>query len=216
MANAVRDCRHNTWIWLAVGFGASLGAGLASLAVPRHGNITLALAMSARVAFLFFWPAYVGGALTSLFGSVFAPLKEHSRDFGLAFAAAISVHLSFVACLCLAGHAPSTKTFIIFGTAAAFTYLLALLSIGRVRQALPPTFWPPIRFVAMNYIALAFLLDFKRFPMNDLRESLAYLPFATLAIIGPLLRFVAWVHDHLSWKLGRLIRPRGVRTLKNS
>jgi hypothetical protein len=99
------------------------------------------------------------------------------------------------------GHAPSRKTFIIFGTAAAFTYLLALLSIGRVRQALPPSFWPPIRFVAMNYIALAFLLDFKRFPLNDLRESLTYLPFATLAIIGPALRFAAWVQYHLSRKL---------------
>jgi hypothetical protein len=203
MANAVREGRQDTWIWMAAAFGASLGVGLASLALSGQRDITIALAMSARVAFLFFWPAYVGGALTSLFGSVFAPLKEHTRDFGLAFAAAISAHLSFVAYLCLLGHAPSTKTFIIFGTAAAFTYLLALLSISRVRQALQPTFWPPIRFVAMNYIALAFLLDFKRFPLNDLRESLAYLPFAALAIIGPVLRFAAWFHNHLSWKLGR-------------
>jgi hypothetical protein len=183
---------------MAAAFGASLGVGLASLALSSNRDITIALAMSARVAFLFFWPAYVGGALTSLFGSVFAPLKEHSRDFGLAFAAAISVHLSFVACLCLAGHAPSTKTFIIFGTAAAFTYLLALLSIGRVRQALPHSFWKPIRIVAMNYIALAFLLDFKRLHLNGLREGLTYLPFATLAIVGPALRFGAWVQYHMS------------------
>ena len=203
----MKDGRQDTWIWMAAAFGASLGVGFASFAVSRHREITIALAMSARVAFLFFWPAYVGGALTSLFGSVFAPLKEHTRDFGLAFAAAISAHLSFVAYLCLVGRAPSTKTFIIFGTAAAFTYLLALLSISRVRQALPPTFWPPIRFVAMNYIALAFLLDFKRFPLNDLRESLAYLPFAALAIIGPALRFAAWFHNHLSWKFGRLPAP---------
>ncbi len=210
----MRDGRQTRWMWPAIAFSASLGVGLASLAAPRHGNITLALATSARVAFLFFWPAYAGGALTSLFGSVFAPLKEHSRDLGLAFAAAISVHLSFVAYLCLTGHAPSTRTLIIFGTAAAFTYLLALLSVSRVRQALPPTFWPPIRFVAMNYIALAFLLDFKRFPTNDMRENLAYLPFAALAIIGPALRFAAWLHHQFSWKSGSLIRPRGA--LKNS
>jgi hypothetical protein len=216
MANAVRDDRHNTWIWMAAAFGISLGVGLASMAVPKHGDITLALAMSARVVFLFFWPAYVGGALTSLFGSVFAPLKEHSRDFGLAFAAAISVHLSFVAYLCLVGHAPSTRTFIIFGTAAAFTYLLALLSISRVRRALPATFWPPVRFVAMNYIALAFLLDFKRFPIRDLRQNLAYLPFAALAIIGPALRFAAWLRNLPPRRLGFLIRRRGRETLKNS
>ena len=201
---------------MAAAFGISLGLGLASLAMSRHRDIAIALATTARVAFLFFWPAYVGGALTSLFGRVFAPLKEHARDLGLAFAAAISVHLSFVAYLCLVGHAPSTKTFIIFGIAAAFTYLLALLSISRVRQALPKPFWPPIRFVAMNYIALAFLLDFKRFPMNDLRGSLAYLPFAALAIIGPMLRFAAWFHNRWSWKLGRLIRPRETRNPKES
>jgi|HubBroStandDraft_5_1064220.scaffolds.fasta_scaffold14082_3 hypothetical protein len=216
MASAVRDSRHNAWIWMAASFGVSLGVGLASLAVAPHGHITLALATTARVAFLFFWPAYVGAALTSLFGSVFAPLKEHARDLGLAFAAALSVHLSFVAYLCLAGHAPPTKTFVIFGTAAAFTYLLALLSIGRVRQALPPGFWPPIRFIAMNYIALAFLLDFKRFPTNDLRENLAYLPFAALAIIGPMLRFAAWLQNHPPWKSGGLIRNREMRNLKNS
>ena len=134
-------------------------------------------------------------------------MKKHARDFGLAFAAAISVHLSFVAYLCLVGRAPSTETFVIFGIAAVFTYLLALLSISRVRRALPPTLWPPIRFVAMNYIALAFLLDFKKFPMDDLRQSFAYLPFAGLAIIGPALRFVAWIHDHLSKELGRLSSP---------
>ena len=103
-----------------------------------------------------------------------------------------------MAYLCLIGHTPSRKTFIIFGTAAALTYLLALLSIVRVRQALPPTFWPPIRFVAMNYIAVAFLLDFKRLHLNDLREGLTYLPFTTLAIVGPALRFAAWVQFHLS------------------
>ncbi len=215
MANAVRDDRHNTWIWMAAAFGISLGLGLASLAMSRHRDIGIALATTARVAFLFFWPAYVGGALTSLFGNVFAPLKERARDLGLAFAAAIFVHLSFVTYLCLVGHPPSTRTFIIFGTAAAFTYLLALLSISRVRRALPATFWPPIRFVAMNYIALAFLLDFKRFPISDLRQSLAYLPFAALAIIGPALRFAAWLRNLPPRRLGYLIRPRGCETLKN-
>jgi hypothetical protein len=216
MANAVRHGLHNTWIWMAAAFGISLGLGLASLAISRNGDIVIALATTARVAFLFFWPAYVGGALTSLFGGAFAPLKEHARELGLAFAAALSVHLSFVAYLCLIGHAPGTETFIIFGTAAAFTYLLALLSIGPVRRALPSRFWPPIRFVAMNYIALAFLLDFKRFPVSDLRENLAYLPFTALAVIGLALRFAAWLHRHLSRRSGHPIHGREFETLKNS
>jgi len=207
MASAATDVRQKTWIWMASAFCAALGIGLASMAVSRHKDINVGLMMSARVAFLFFWPAYAGGALTSLVGSVFLPLKEHARDFGLAFAAAITVHFSFVAYLCLVGRAPSTETFLIFGTAAVFTYLLALLSINRVRQALPRSFWPPIHFVAMNYIALAFFLDFKRFPVDDLRESLAYLPFLALAIAGPALRFAAWIRRHLPRRSGRLPAP---------
>jgi hypothetical protein len=197
LASALMDARGKTWIWMAAAFCASLGLALAFVAVSKHKDFTVALAISARVAFLFFWPAYVGGALTSLFGNIFRPLKEHARDFGLAFAAALLVHLGFVIRLCVVGPAPSAETFVIFGTAAVFAYLLALLSISRVRQALPRTIWPPIRFVAMNYIAFAFLLDFAKFPSSDLRQSVAYLPFAALAIIGPALRLAAWVQNSL-------------------
>jgi len=129
------SARQNTWIWMAGAFCASLGLALALVAVSRHRDFTIALATSARVAFVFFWLAYVGGALTSFFGNFFLPLKRRARDFGLAFAAALGVHLGFVIRLCVVGPAPSMKTFVIFGAAAAFTYLLALLSIGRVRQA---------------------------------------------------------------------------------
>ena len=210
MGRALTDVRRKTWISMAAAFCASLSAALAALAMSRHKDITAALAMSARVAFIFFWPAYVGGALTSLFGSVFLPLKEHARELGLAFAAAILVHLGFVVRLCLVGPVPSPETFVVFGTAALFALLLAVLSISRVRGLLPRRFWPPIRFVAMNYIALAFLMDFRRVPLDDLRQTLAYLPFATLAVLGPALRFAAWARNnwvHIPRKLGRLSSP---------
>jgi hypothetical protein len=148
--------------------------------------------------------------LTSLFGAIFLPLKEHARELGLAFAAAIFVHLGFVVRLCAVGPVPSTETFVIFGTAAAFTFLLALLSISRLRQMLPRASWPAIRFVAMNYIALAFLLDFARFPLGDLRQSLAYLPFLALAILGPALRLAPWAQNNFARapkKFGRLSSP---------
>lgn len=110
----------------------------------------------------------------------------------------------------MVGPTLSTQTFVIFGTAAVFTLLLALLSMNRVRELLPRRFWPPIRFVAINYIAFALLLDFKRFPMNDLRQSVAHLPFAALAILGPTLRLAGWVRNnlvHMPRKLGRLSSP---------
>ncbi len=190
------DVRRNAWFWMAAALCASLGLAASLVAVfgiPK--GVYLALAATARLAFLMFWPAYVGGALTSVFGNVFSPLRDHARDLGLAFAGALFVHLWLVVCLCAIGHAPGKGTFVIFGVAAGFTYLLALLSVRRVRQALPQKLWPPIRFVAMNYIAFAFLYDFAKFPLDDLRSVVRYLPFAALAILGPMLKLAAWVQN---------------------
>ena len=64
-----------------------------------------------------------------------------------------------------------------------------------MRQALPQKLWPPIRFVAMNYIALAFLDDFSKLPLGDWRSIVRYLPFATLAVAGPALKLAAWVQN---------------------
>jgi hypothetical protein len=128
-------------------------------------------------------------------------LRNNSRNFGLAFAAALSVHLGLVAFLCATGSLPDAKTFLIFGTAAAFVYLLAFLSIPRVQGALPNQFWPLIRSFAMNYIAFAFLKDFARPGIVGLGDILygsghfhmMYVPFAGLAFIAPMLRLAAWI-----------------------
>jgi hypothetical protein len=198
LASAMIEVRRNPWAWMAVAFGASLALAATVIVVfGAHRGVYIALAATARLAFLIFWPAYAGGALASLFGGVFSPLRGHARDLGLAFAAALSVHLGLVAGLCVAGHPPGVKTFVIFGVAAGFTYLLALLSIPRVRQALPEKLWPPVRAVAMNYILLAFLLDFARIPLTNLGDVIKYFPFFALAIVAPLLKLAAWARNQV-------------------
>jgi hypothetical protein len=117
-------------------------------------------------------------------------------------------------------------TFIIFGAAACCTYLLALLSVRRVREALPANGWAPIRFVAMNYILFAFILDFSRFQTYGLFDQtyglidvVKYLPFLALAICAPILRLAAWAKTalpsspvRLSRKIGRSADSQWVRT----
>jgi hypothetical protein len=195
------EARRPVWEWMATAFCAALALGIGAMAVAlvtQHRlRIGPGLEVTARFTFLLFWPAYVGGALTSLFGDVFLPLKTHARALGLCFAAAIAVHLGLVATLCLAGHPPPLMTFIIFGAAACCTYLLALLSVRRVREALPANVWPPIRFVAMNYILFAFILDFSRFQTYGLVDVVKYLPFLALAICAPILRLAAWAKTAL-------------------
>ena len=119
---------------MAAAFCAALALAVGVVAVfgDRSPGFRVALDATARLNFFLFWPAYAGGALAALFGNVFAPLRDNARNFGLAFAAALPVHLGLVVCLCAAGDAPDAKTFVVFGAAAIFTYVLALFSIPRV------------------------------------------------------------------------------------
>ena len=196
-------------VWMALAFCASFGLAIGVLAVfGIRPGLSSALAATARLAFLIYLPAYVGGPLTSLFGNFFLPVRKHARDFGLAFAAAILVHLGLVICLCAIGAPPPVKTFAVFGLAAVFAYLLALLSFRRIRQLLPEKFWPFIRAIATNYIALAFIDDFARSPLSDFRHEILYLPFAAFSIGGLLLNLAAWAQAliHTPRKM-RFYRP---------
>ncbi|MGH6779570.1 MAG: hypothetical protein ACRECL_16445 [Bradyrhizobium sp.] len=155
----------------------------------------MALAATARVQFLWFWVAYAGGALANLFGPTFLPLKRHGREFGLAFAAALLVHLGLVGWLCYIGAAPARDVFIFFGTAAALAYLLAAFSFGDLHTLLGSRGWRWLRFVGMNFILYAFFTDFVHNPLHaGTRHLIEYLPFAAMTVLAPLLRLAAWAN----------------------
>ena len=153
-------------VWMGAAFCAALGlAALALVALgPGVRGTSVALQLTARFSFLLFWLAYASGAMTALFGPVFAPFKKRAREFGLAFASAHLVHLALVAWLTHIGHAPPRGTFVFFGVAVLWTYLLALFSIPRLQQALGSWGWWFLRVVGLNYIAYAFASDFLGYP----------------------------------------------------
>ena len=181
------------WVVAALGANLLLAAiVLMALGAGNHGT-EIALRVTARISFLWFWAAYVGGALTTLFGRPFFPLKQHGREFGLAFAAALLVHLCLVSWLCWIGAAPAVGVFIFFGTAAAFTYILALCSFGNLHSMLGPRWWQLLRTIGMNFILYAFFKDFMQSPLlGGIWHAVEYAPFATMAVVAPLLRLAAW------------------------
>jgi hypothetical protein len=68
-----------------------------------------------------------------------------------------------------------------------------LFSIGPLQRAIGPNAWWLLRLVGMNYIAYAFFVDFYRTPLDGgLKHVIQYLPFVTLALLGPSLRFAAF------------------------
>jgi hypothetical protein len=75
---------------------------------------------------------------------------------------------------------PTASTFVVFGIAAVFTYLLAALPIDRLRFALGQPGWRLTRLIAMNSIIFAFAIDFLKNPLTGgIKHVVAYLPFSS-------------------------------------
>ncbi len=183
-------------VWIYSALCAAVGLAGVALAVlgPGERGTVVALQLTARLSFLLFWSAYAGSAMTALFGPAFAPLKRHGRQFGLAFASAHLVHIALVVWLTHIGSAPPIGSFIFFGIAALWVYLLALFSIAGLQQRIGSKSWWLLRVVGLNYIAYAFAVDFLRAPQfGSIKYLLGYLPFAALSVVGPMLCFAAFV-----------------------
>jgi hypothetical protein len=188
--------RPSAAVWISSAFCTALA--LASLVLtalgPGERGTTVALQATARVSFLLFWPAYVGSPLTTLFGRAFEPLKQRAGELGLAFASAHLVHIALVVWLTHIGAAPPLVSFVFFGIAVLWTYLLALFSIARLQTKLGTKGWWLLRLAGLNYIAYAFAVDFLHdAQFGSIKYLLGYLPFAVLSVVGPMLYVAAFV-----------------------
>jgi hypothetical protein len=173
------------WMSAAVCVSVLLSA-VALLAFGRHQRgLDVALMLTGRWAFLLFWPAYAGSGVVALLGGSFGFLKRYGREFGLAFAAAMLVHVGLIGWLCLIGAAPATGLFVFFGPGLVCIYTLALFSLAGLQRKLGRRSWWLLRTVAMNYIAYAFATDFLSKPFGGgLRHMVLYAPFALLSVLG--------------------------------
>ena len=152
--------RHDpAWVWMIGAFGGL--AGRSGRLRHRSRWPRLAVRVTARWSFLFFWPSYVGGAMAILFGPAFAGLARQARALGLAFATALQVHIGLVVWLgVVIGQIPLQGGVLwFFLVALFFTYLLALLSFGIGMRSLG-RLWRPLLFLATTYILIAFGRDF--------------------------------------------------------
>jgi hypothetical protein len=190
------------WIWMIGALGGALAIAGAVLADYGTGpaGIGQAVRYTARWSFLFFWLSYAGGAMTTLFGSVFAGLARRARALGLAFATALQVHIGLVVWLgVVIGQIPLQGGVLWFFLVALFcTYLLALLSFGIGTRNLG-RLWRPLLFLAATYILIAFGRDFVLGALGQnvryWRYAAEYLPFALLSVIAIPLRLAAFVRQ---------------------
>lgn len=193
-----------TLLWMGAAFLIALALAVIVLAVFGQGDrgTRMALRVTAEWSFLLFWLAYTGSAMAKVFGPRFDGWGRRGRDLGLSFASAHLVHVGLVLWLFhisaeppLGGGAP------IFFSAGLFcTYLLALFSLPRLREALGPRLWQILRTIALEYIALVFATDFIVSPLQAVgigQFPRSYLPFALMLIGGVGLRIAAIVRGPL-------------------
>ena len=190
-----------TWSWMIAAFLIAVGLAATVLAIfgSAERGTAIALRLTARWSFLLFWLAYIGSAMARLFGPRLAGLARRGRAFGLAFASAQVVHLSLV--LWLFYLAPgSNGGMVFFWVGILCTYLLALFSLPRLRDALSPQLWRICSTIAMEYIALVFAADFILSPLQANVHGnypLSYLPFALMLVGGVALRVASFARYHL-------------------
>ncbi len=179
--------------------GAAFVVGLAiavmayAMAIPTQ-RLGMALRGTARWSFLWFCLATYGGALTTLFGSRFQALARRGRDFGLAFAAAHSVHVALVVWLLSRSPDPFPRlSLIVFSIGVFWVYLLALLSLrSELSARLGARRWKLVRMIGVEYIAFAYAFEFGgRILAGNRTNALHYLPLFAVAVAGPLLRIGA-------------------------
>jgi hypothetical protein len=188
-----------TSVWIAGAVGGGLVLAVAILAVYGTGldGLRLAVRVSARWSFLFFWASYTGGAMAILFGPAFSGLARGARALGLAFAAALQVHIGLVIWLgIVTGQIPLQGGVLWFFLFALFcTYLLVLLSLGIGVRRLG-RLWRPLLFLGTTYILIAFGRDFVLGAFDQRtqhwRYAAEYLPFALLSLLAIPLRLAAF------------------------
>jgi hypothetical protein len=188
----------------------------AALAVRGAGEAgtVLGLRLTARWSYLWFWSAYTAAAWSALLGPRFPEVAARARNLGLGFAAAHLVHVALVVWLYrIAEHPPGVQTLEFFGVAVFFTYLLALLSFRRPAAWLPRRVLTVIRTVGVEYIALAFLVDFARDPgRHTLAHALGYGVFLALGVLAYALRVTALVRRRLRAITARAAAPGAANT----
>ena len=190
----MREATTADWL-IGAGAVACLIPAIVYLVAPGGHKLGIALDATARWSFLWFWLASSGRALAATFGArlPFSWIARRVRDFGLAFATAHLVHLALVARLLYVSPTPFYRpALLFFGTGALCIYLVALLSFRPFSTLLEQRSVRIVRRVAVEYISLAFIVDFAKDPLHGgLLMIAAYLPFQILAVAGPVLRIIA-------------------------
>jgi hypothetical protein len=179
--------------------GALVGALTLATAIiivkgPTLSGVGIGLRLTARFSYIFFWLAYVGGALTTLFGPVFDIVGRRVRELGLAFASAQLVHIGLVTWLAWLSQPESLSDAVMpfFAIAVIWTYLLAFLSTKYARRTFDCHTLNILRALGSEYIALTFFADFVLLPKYPVQFPVfLYVPFWVLLLAGPLLRIAA-------------------------
>jgi hypothetical protein len=207
--------RRTTAKWMVASFAVAFAIVMTfRLGADPGERVSGALRATARWSFTLFWLASVGRALATLFGERFQALAAHARDLGLSYASAHLAHVGLVVwvyyyAVVHGKEVPSLNTLIFFGVAVFWTYLIALLSVDSFAAKLNARTCRILRTLGVEYIALAFFIDFFKNPFqNGFAHIASYAPFVVFSVAGPLLRLAAMGRRRLNGLRRLLVSAR--------
>jgi hypothetical protein len=191
-----RPITPTSWMWAAFLVALALAVTVLVIFGVGERGTAIALRATARWSFLLFWPAYAGGAIAWLWPRLNG-MARHGRELGLAYASAQLIHVGLVLWIIHIANGP-TGAMLFFWIGILCTYLLALFSVQRLRDALEPRLWRIFRTIALEYIAIAFAADFITLHADEfIKHPVSYVPFAIMLVSGAGLRIVAFADRRL-------------------
>ena len=124
-----------SWMWAALLIALALAVVVLVIFGVGERGTAIALRATARWSFLLFWLAYAGSAIAWLCRPHLGGLARHGRELGLAFASAQLIHVGLVLWIIHIAKG-SVGAMLFFWVGMLCTYLLALFSVPRLRDAL--------------------------------------------------------------------------------
>ncbi len=193
----------SNWIQIALCGALALAIVTLLLAGTSGDGVFLALRVTGRWSFLWFWLAFSVGAMATLFGPALRPLASQGREFGLSYAAAQAVHVALLVWLyCTAAKPPVPPSVLVFfGVGIFWTYLLAALSFRSIADPFDPRLVRVLRTIGVYYIMFAFFKDLARNPLKGgWLDIVLYLPFTALIGVALALRVAAMLRRQLPYR----------------
>ena len=178
-------------VWILVGLSLIVFASVFVIHGFTEASTRLNIRLSARLAFLAFWMAFIASSVQFFFRNQFGFwILANRKFFGISFGIIHLIHLALLALLQLYFHPVFQLANPISlaggGIAYLFVVLMLITSFQSAKDMMPFKAWEIIHTLGMYWIAAVFLTSYGKRSLTDWE----YIPLLSLLVFGFILRLL--------------------------